>query len=299
MAASAEAGTRRAWRQGAAALACAAAFAAAGFYDETVLRVPVVSANGRADPIEVTLFRPREAVAAAVVILSHGSPRDAQDRRRTGRLRFEAQSRVFAAMGHPVAVPTRRGYGDSGGAWSEGYGSCEQPDYHRAGLETARDIRATIDALRKLPDLKAERFVLVGLSAGGWGSVAASTLPIEGLLGVVSFAGGRGSYGPNRVCADQRLVEAAARYGREARVPQLWIYSVNDLYFGPALARRMHAAFVAEGGRAEFFEAPPAGADGHEYFARTAHWKAPVEAFLRRAVDEENLRRSARPTKGS
>src|SRR5690606_30830981 len=96
-------------------------------------------------------------------------------------------------------------------------------------------------------------------------------------------AGGRGSMRPNAVCGEERLVEAMARYGRRSRVPELWIYSANDLFFGPPLARRMHQAFVAAGGRAEFVQAPATGLDGHGYFSRAMDdWAPRVEAFLAR-----------------
>jgi dienelactone hydrolase len=280
----------------------AAALAAAGLpmpsaaqvhAEESVLRVPVQSADGRAHAIEVTLFRAPWPGPSPVVVLSHGSPRYAADRRRSGRMRFPSESRVFLSLGYSVAVPTRRGYGDSEGDWAEGYGTCADPDYFRAGLETARDIRATVEALRRHPGLEAKRFVLVGQSAGGWGSVAASSQPIEGLEAVVNFAGGRGSFAPHRVCREERLVEAAARFGSAARVPQLWIYSENDLYFGPDLARRMHSAFAAAGGKAELLKAPAVGTDGHAYFSHIHEWGVPVAKFLRRVAAEAPAQRTS------
>ena len=66
-------------------------------------------------------------------------------------------------------------------------------------------------------------------------------------------------------------------------MPELWIYSVNDRFFGPALARRMHQAFVGSGGDAEFLEAPATGLDGHGYFAAAMDdWAPRVQGFLRR-----------------
>lgn len=281
-----------------ACLAAAAAAHAAPRLDETVLRVPVASGAGesaRVDPIEVTVFRPEGAGPFPIVILSHGSPRLASDRRRSGRIRFEAQSRAFIEMGFAVVVPTRRGYGDSAGEWAETYGTCQSPDYYRAGLESARDILAAAEAARQLPGLDGSHVVLAGQSAGGFGSVAAATLPVPGVVGIVNFAGGRGSRGPRDVCAEDQLVETMGRYGRAARVPQLWIYSSNDQYFEPGLARRMHAAFVKAGGRADFVESPAWGADGHGYFNAVADWSPRVKAFVSGALsaaDEAPLRKA-------
>lgn len=250
--------------------------------DESVLRVPVVFGLEQAY-IDVTVFRPEGEGPFPLLVLSHGSPRSAEERREQGRQRLAAQSERFVAMGFAVLVPTRRGYGESGGDWAEAYGACEAPDYYTAGLETARDLRAAVDAVRGEAWADAGRVVLAGQSAGGFGSVAAASAPFEGLVGVINFAGGRGSLGPRQVCGEERLVEAMARYGRGSRVPELWIYSRNDLFFGPQLARRMHRAFVAAGGSAEFYEAPPIGLDGHGYFARAMdHWSPRVEHFLER-----------------
>jgi len=269
---------------GLAVFALALALPARAALVETVLRAAVTQGEERA-LIEVTIFRPEGTGPFPILVLSHGSPREAAQRRRAGRLRMAPQSERFAAMGFAVLVPTRRGYGQSEGAWAESYGSCANPDYHAAGLETARDLRAAVDAVRGEPWADARHVVLVGQSAGGFGSVAAASQGVQGLVGVVNFAGGRGSQRPGEVCAESRLVEAMERYGRGARVPVLWIYSVNDRFFGPALARRMHAAFVRAGGEAQFLEAPAVGADGHGYFSRAMDdWSPRVSEFLRRVA---------------
>jgi dienelactone hydrolase len=249
---------------------------------ESVMRVPVVK-DGRAQRIEVTVFKPDGRGPFPIVVLSHGSPRSAGERRADGRLRLAAQSEPFVAMGFAVLVPTRRGYGDSEGEWAEGYGSCASPDYYSAGLETARDVRAAVDAVRAEPWADARHVVLAGQSAGGFGSVAASSTAFDGLVGVINFAGGRGSLAPDHVCGESLLVEAMARYGSAARVPELWIYSANDRFFRPSLARRMYDAFVHSGGAAEFVEAPATGLDGHGYFARAIDdWAPRVARFVRR-----------------
>ncbi len=250
--------------------------------EEQVVRVPVAAGLEQAY-IDVTVFRAKGSGPFPIVVLSHGSPRSPEERRSEGRQRLIAQSEVFVGMGFAVLVPTRRGYGDSRAPWAEGYGSCADPDYYTAGLETARDVRAAVDAIRAEPWADASRVVLAGQSAGGFGSVAASATAFEGLVAVINFAGGRGSQAPDQVCVEARLVEAMARYGGAARVPELWIYSANDRYFSPALARRMHQAFVQSGGAAELVEAPATGLDGHGYFARAMDdWGPRVERFLLR-----------------
>jgi dienelactone hydrolase len=256
---------------------------AAVAWTETVIRAPVKAGREKVE-IDVTVLRPAGAGPFPIVVLSHGSPRSPAERRRDGRQRLTGPSEPFLAMGYAVIVPTRRGYGHSGGEWAEGYGACSDPDYYAAGLETARDVRAAVDAVRGESWADTRKVILAGQSAGGFGSVAASSQPFDGLVAVINFAGGRGSTASDQVCAESRLVDAMAKYGGAARVPELWLYSANDRFFGPTLARRMYDAFVRSGGRAEFVEAPPTGLDGHSYFARAVEdWVPRVQRFLQRA----------------
>ena len=263
---------------------CALAFSArAEALHESLLRVPVAEGFGRHATIEVTVYKPEGAGPFPIAVISHGSPRNAAQRKSAGRQRLAAQSEPFVALGFAVLVPTRRGYGNSGGEWAEAYGRCSDPAYYEAGLESARDIRAAVEAVRGEPWADAKRVVLVGQSAGGFASVAASSQSMDGLLAVINFAGGRGSQTPDHVCGEARLVEAMGRYGRTARVPELWIYSANDHFFAPPIAHRMHEAFVRAGGQADFVEAPESGVDGHGYFVRAiGDWTPRVAEFVRR-----------------
>src|SRR5258708_4920346 len=87
-----------------AALALAASAVAFGAsldssgLNESVLRVPVVSASHR-DLIDVTIYRPDGPGPFPLLVLNHGSPRSAEARRADGRQRLALQSRPFLAMG--------------------------------------------------------------------------------------------------------------------------------------------------------------------------------------------------------
>jgi len=156
-----------------------------------------------------------------------------------------------------------------------------------AGLETAKDIGATVAYLRKHPKVDPDRSVLVGQSGGGWGSLAAVTRDDVPVRGVVNFAGGLGGKVggiANNHCQPDWLVAASAKLGKGARVPSLWIYTENDQYFGPDLSRRMHTAYTEAGGKAVFFLLAPYGDDGHMLFGSAQAvplWRDKVETFLR------------------
>jgi pimeloyl-ACP methyl ester carboxylesterase len=87
--------------------------------------------------------------------------------------------------------------------------------------------------------------LLLGHSTGGFAVTAAAANNPPGVVGILDFAGGHGSAGPDRVCSPDRLVEDAGIFGRTARVPALWVYSENDHYIPAALGRRMFEAYVS------------------------------------------------------
>ena len=103
---------------------------------------------------------------------------------------------------------------------------------------------------------------------------------------IITFAAGRGGRvdgKPNNNCAPDKLVEATGEFGRTSRVPMLWIYIENDRFFGPDLSRRMHEAFTAAGGNAEYHLLPPFGNEGHFFIDSPdsiPQWSPLVSQFL-------------------
>jgi dienelactone hydrolase len=264
-------------------MALAAALMAASTAASAQERTTIKASVGWGGQIDIHVYKPKGAGPFPLMVISHGSPRRPEARSNLGPNTLSAQASAYVGKGFVVAVPMRRGYGASSGGWAEGYGSCASPDYYNAGLATAADIRAAVTAVSADAAVDKSRIVLMGVSAGGWGSMAAATYGIPGLKAVVNFAGGRGSRGPNDVCGgDAPLVSAAGRFGSGAGgVPQLWVYSSNDLFFGPELAGKMHEAFTQNGGKADFVRAPAYGADGHAYFNAVGAWRGRVDSFLR------------------
>lgn len=250
---------------------------------EEIVRVP---GPGGASLI-ATVMRPPGEARAPLVVINHGSPADGSQRAKMERPRYSALTSWFLARGYVVALPLRRGYGESGGTWAEAYGRCDTPDYYNAGLRGAADIQATIDYMRTQPYV-AGRTIVVGQSAGGWATVALSSYNPPGVPGMVNFAGGRGGHqklpgGGLGNCTPDALVQAAGKYGATARVPMLWLYTANDSFFEPSLAARMAAAYDAAGGRANYKALPAFGRDGHSLAGANSGvslWSPLVESFL-------------------
>lgn len=237
--------------------------------------------------ILVRVCRPATDTPARLVVINHGSPADPADRPRMqiGRCDQEA-ARWFLTRGYVVAFPLRRGYGASGGAWAENYGGCDRADYFHAGLETARDIDAAVQALTTLPYVRPDNAVVVGQSAGGWGTIAYASIPHPRVSAFIVMAGGRGGHlhdRPNQNCHPEKLAEAAARYGATAMTPMLWVYALNDTFFNPRIAQALFKSFTAAGGRADFEQPGAFDGDGHRLFfgaGGSAIWGSLVERYL-------------------
>ena len=229
-----------------------------------------------------TEYRPAGPGPFPLVLINHGMPRNAAERLEvTGR--YREQSLEFVRRGFIVINPVRRGYGKTGGAFAEGNPSCAQPGYLESGLEAARDLLAVIEYARTRTDIDTHRILLVGQSAGGFAALATASLPIDGLRGVISFAGGEGSRGPGDVCAEEQLVDAFGRFAETTRVPTMWLYADNDLYFGPDLVRRLVERYRARGGQVDYRPQAAWGSDGHGFFSSPATiplWRRDLDTFL-------------------
>ena len=202
-----------------------------GPLSEQVVRIPLRLPGMLGETqllLEATLYRPEGPGPFPLVVISHGSPRDPARRQRVERFRFEAQSRAFLTRGFAVVIPMRRGYGGSEGAFAEDIGRCKDADFLTAGLESAKDVLAAVRFMQAQPFVDAQRVLLVGVSAGGFASLALASQGVEGLVGVINFAGGRGSRAARQNCWPERLVQERGRFGRTTRVPTLWIYAEND-----------------------------------------------------------------------
>lgn len=247
-----------------------------------------IPAAGGQQLMLTTVTRPPGEARSPLAIINHGSP-DAAARPKMPRQRYSAMASFLVARGYVVAVPLRRGYGATGGPWAEDYGRCESPDYFGTGLQAAADIRAAVDYMRAQPFVASDRTIIVGQSAGGWGTVAFSSQNPPGVTGMINFAGGRGGHiklrsGGIGNCEPSELVRAAGKYGSTARVPMLWIYTANDSYFEPALAKRMADAYNGAGGRADYRALGPDGKDGHSLLTSatgSAVWQPIVAEFLK------------------
>lgn len=259
--------------------------------DEQAWFVPVgKDAEGVDILLPARVFVPPGPGPFPLAVVSHGSPANAAARKTMAPPEYRAGADWLVSRGFMVVMPLRRGYGPRGGAWAETYGPCSQPDFIGGGLATADDIQAVTRYFADLPTVQADRILLVGQSAGGWGSLAAASRSPAGVRAVINFAGGRGGYAggrPNQNCAPEKLIDAAATFGRTSKIPTLWIYTKNDRFFDGSLTTRMAEAYRAAGGDAEFHLLDSFGEDGHRLFPTAegrAFWQPHTDRFLDRVL---------------
>ncbi len=241
--------------------------------NERVIKIPVGS-GWNSFELETTLFAPPGSGPFPLVVINHGKA--SGNPRFDPRARYPIASREFLRRGYVVALPMRRGFANSTGAYIDG--GCN--------IESNSDIQAedVINVLRELvnrPEIDASRIVIVGQSHGGLTTVAVGSIGYPGVRGLLNFAGGL----KRTDCMwEKPLTDAFASYGKTTRIPSLWFYGDNDSYWGAELPKAMYRAYTATGAPAKLVSyGVYADGDAHSMFGRASGvpiWLPPTETFL-------------------
>ena len=224
-------------------------------------------------PMFAYVVRPVGAGPFPLAVMNHGIAIGEKERGFYPLVEFRDAAFWFARHGYFVVAPVRYGVTavdvPERGHFSLLFahvGKCDNPNFRGPGLMIATLDQWVIDFMKSEATVMPEKAIVVGQSGGGWGAIALSSLNPSSVRAIITFAAGRGGRvdgKPNNNCAPDKLVDATREFGRTSRIPMLWIYAENDTYFGPDIAKRMHEAFTAAGGNAEFHVLPPFGSDGH------------------------------------
>lgn len=256
---------------------------------EEIWALPVIH------PTLAYVARPIGSGPFPLAVMNHGVSLNARERGFFPLVEFRDAALWFARRGYLVVAPTGSGYGAAAldmpehglyGVFYSKIGSCDNPNFHDAGMAVALLDKWIIDYMTEQKLAAPDGAIVIGQSAGGWAAIALSSQNPPSIRAIITFAAGRGGRvggKPNNNCAPDKLVEATGEFGRTARVPMLWFYIENDTFFGPELSKRMHAAYTAAGGNAEYHLMPPFGSDGH-FFIGSADaiplWSPVVAQFL-------------------
>ena len=212
------------------------------------------------------LVRPAAAGKYPLVLINHGSPRVNADRPGMTPYASLPQIMEFARRGFAVAAVMRRGFGE----FRRSVRGIRRlvPESRLLGVGavgrqgSARCYRASVQPAGHRCDAHHQR------------------RPVGGRLchGCADRRSAARTGGSDQLCGWPRLAERwrgvrrgspcrrIRKFGKTSRVPMLWIYADNDLFFGPQVVQRLHQAFTSAGGSAELIKHPAFSEDGHALF---------------------------------
>lgn len=244
------------------------------------VRVPINSkvANGATFSLEAFLYRPEGKEKHPLVLLSHGSS--------GGDLQYEdpqpSLARFFTDRGYVVLVPMRRGRGTSGGVSLESEDKNCNPESWQTGLNAAyEDVTAAIDFAAAMPDVDATRVLLVGVSRGGFLSVAyaAQGQRRTNVVGTINFVGGWVAQAEDKCRVDFNQM-AFQRYGALTAIPELWLYGDGDQFYSTPSILSYAEAYAGGGGKLSFSLVTGVPENGHWLSGYPDFWSPQVDRYL-------------------
>jgi len=178
-----------------------------------------------------------------------------------------------------ILLPQRRGVGQSGGSYREGFNSerneysCD-PDEAIAGFEHAmEDMRHITTHVLSRPDIDADRLVLAGQSRGGALAMAQAAREPDAFAGVFSFVGGWMGRGcEHYVEINQKVYANAGNYEKST----LWFHGSRDRFYGLKHCQEIFDTYRAEGGQGSF----ESYKRGHFLIAYQEHYQEKLKEYL-------------------
>ena len=259
---------------------------------EEIIEVPVSVSNSNftnnpkfEQKITVTIWRDDAIKKAPYLLFSHGRAGTDQERGKFGRSSEKRNSEYFVSKGFTVILPTRIGYGVSGGPDADYSGACGNKNYLEARKVAIDQSKQVLNHVFDFSYIDRTKGIVVGQSVGGFTTIGLSAENIPGLKGAINFAGGDGGdpiKSPEKPCGDYLIKDTFAKYGASNKVPTLWLYSVNDKFWGEQLPKDWFAAFQKAGGKGQFISLPAYKEDGHSIFRGDLNaWKNDFEKFIK------------------
>ena len=173
------------------------------------------------------------------------------------------------------------------GAFFSKVGKCSNPNFRDAGRAVAKLNLWIIEYMNTLKRIVPNNVIVVGQSAGGWASIALSSVNPPPVKAIITFAAGRGGRvdgKPNNNCAPDKLVEATGEFGRTSRVPDARGCTSRTTHSsGPTYRSGCTRLSPPPAAMPNIICFPPHGGDGH-FFVGAADavpiWSPLVGAFL-------------------
>jgi pimeloyl-ACP methyl ester carboxylesterase len=239
-------------------------------------------------------YKPEGNGPFPVVIFSHGRSSEVSDRKNLKYPVLVGHANFWLRKGFAVIASVRPGYGQSQGIDREDLGvrwrngQCIfEPDYASLADVAGKAVFANLDWAREQAWANKEKFILVGVSVGGLATAGVASKSPPGVVGYINFSGGGGgspTQSPGRSCRPELLAKVFEQFGKTTRVPSLWLYAENDLFWGAEAPKEWHRLFAAGGSKTVFIMTPPVPDtdDGHKLLALGGRlWSPHANTFVK------------------
>lgn len=185
-------------------------------------------------------------------------------------------------LGFNVVMPLRIGQGGTGGQTLEHGCNVSSEELAERIKNIGVQIIQTAEWVKQQSFAKPDQLLFVGQSAGGSGAIGMSANPLNPFRLIVNFAGGSGKdrY-PDFPCSPEAYAERLAVYGQESKMEMLWIYGLNDTYWGKNWPVKWVDAYKTGGGKVEFHHLDSQTMEGHNLFRQSPEvWVPIVKQYL-------------------
>jgi dienelactone hydrolase len=241
------------------------------------------------------LFLPSGQGPFPVLIYSHGRSGTAEARANIKEVIPRDYLNFWLSKGFAVVAPMRPGYGKTGGidrenpghAWDNNGNCTRKPNFTHSIQMASQAPNEVIGWLQMQAWANPSAIIISGNSVGGITSVSVGAKNPVGVVGLINFAGGIGGnpiLSPRKSCDPDQLREMYREFGKTSRIPSLWLYAENDLFWGSDQPKVWHSAFSNGGSpSALVITSPLQRPDGHDLiFHGKDLWTPHVEEFIKK-----------------
>lgn len=138
---------------------------------------------------------------------------------------FANLSKYFVKLGFTVVVPTRPGFGATGGG--------DYEDTRIGVFDSIADHLANVGEVavkytRALPYVNPDKGIVMGASMGGAMVVSMGARNIPGVVGYMNFSGGMGGLQGGGMKNGHNVNNLYAEMGKVTKTPSIWVYGDKD-----------------------------------------------------------------------
>lgn len=218
-----------------------------------------------------------------VVIFGHGYPGNNQNIS-TGLwlLTHRKALNELVKLGFNVVMPLRIGQGGTGGQTLEHGCEVSSDDYAERIKNIGSQLVQAANWAKQQEFAKSDQVILVGQSAGGSGAIGLSADAKNPFKLIVNFSAGSGKdRSPDFPCSPEAYADRLAIYGKESQMEMLWIYGLNDTFWGKKWPVQWANAYKNAGGTLEFHQVDSNTMEGHNLFRNSPEvWVPIVKQYL-------------------